>query len=105
MLKDNQEILEFVAANASGKYTLEQAEDLHSDCGTDLSVGAVIQALIDLGLRQCPKDQARQRRKSSPGAGFSRNPHTRWQECPSHGGSGLARGVWTGAGRASHTPG
>lgn len=23
-------------------------------------------------------------------AGFSRNPHTRWEECPSHGGSGAA---------------
>jgi len=73
--------------------------EVHETCGFSEHPSIVKQALEKLGftVKGVPKERHF--------AGFKRNPHTRWQECPSHGGSGTSFGTWTGAGNASHVAG
>ena len=82
--------------------------EVHKTCGfcgpniplEDRLVPSIVkQALEELGFTVIGVQKERHF------AGFSRNPHTRWQECPSHGGSGTSFGTWTGAGNASHVAG
>ena len=72
---------------------------VHKELETSLQPSVVKAALEQCGFK------VEGQRKERKGRMVSSNPHTRWQDCPSHGGTGTAFGVWTGAGNASHTPG
>ena len=106
----SEKLINKVLNNETFKDEVEWLEDLdvihwkhvlevHETCGFSLNPSIVKHALEKLGFKVIGVQ------KEKHFAGFSRNPHTRWEECPSHGGSGTSFGTWTGAGNASHVAG
>ena len=104
-------VQEFVEDKMEGEdtniFTLAEARDVWMECKTDYVLNVVVRALKLWGMKQDPRDAVHRKvaEKRNRAATYSTNRHTRWQDCPSHGGSGMSYGTWVGAGNTSHKPG
>lgn len=76
-------ILDEMNGNGDEMFTFVQAQQWAKEYGFNVERPApIIQGLTARGKRMTERKPPRQV------AGYTRNPHDRWQACPSHGGGG-----------------